>query len=97
MTTINTNLSVTAIQDSIAPLPASTSPNEFRNVALGDINLLYETAMSSKMQNIKVFVARISGEPSVMTVAKYEDETEVSLDLSRVKYIDSTAPVEMAK
>jgi hypothetical protein len=44
---------------------------------LGDINLLYETAMSSKVKKVKVFTARISGEPSSMTVVKYEDENEV--------------------
>ncbi|KAJ7744120.1 hypothetical protein B0H16DRAFT_1463343 [Mycena metata] len=50
---------------------------QFRHVALGDINLLYETSISSKVYKIKIFVARISGEPSPMTVVKYEDGDEV--------------------
>jgi hypothetical protein len=41
---------------------------------MGDINLLYETAMSSTVYKVKVFTARVSGEPSLMTVAKYEDD-----------------------
>jgi hypothetical protein len=45
---------------------------------MGDINLLYETTMSSTVYKIKIFTARIAGELSSMTVAKYEeDDNEV--------------------
>ncbi|KAJ7907222.1 hypothetical protein B0H13DRAFT_699088 [Mycena leptocephala] len=77
--TIDTNFNVASIQKSVATLqetcPIAHQP-EFRRIALGDINLLYETAMSSKVYKVKVFTARISGEPSSMTVVKYEDENE---------------------
>ncbi|KAJ7687181.1 hypothetical protein B0H14DRAFT_2653979 [Mycena olivaceomarginata] len=76
--TIQTNLKVASIQKS------------FRRIALGDINLLYETAMSSNLYKVKVFSARISGEPSLMTVAKYEDDNDrwhSDLELySRLRY-----------
>lgn len=48
---------------------------------MGEINLLYETAVSSKVYKVKVFTARISGDSALMTVAKYEDESEESPDL----------------
>jgi hypothetical protein len=51
---------------------------QFRQVALGEINLLYETAVSSRAYKVKVFTARISGESSLMTVANYDDEIEAS-------------------
>ncbi|KAF8179711.1 hypothetical protein K438DRAFT_1977080 [Mycena galopus ATCC 62051] len=57
----------------------NTSSHQFRRIALGDINLLYETALSNKARKIKMFTARISGEPSLMTVAKYEDISEVDI------------------
>ncbi|KAJ6543093.1 hypothetical protein B0H19DRAFT_1077108 [Mycena capillaripes] len=76
VTTINTNLNVTEIQNSIAALQLIPGTPDFRNVALGDINLIYETAMGSKIRKIKIFVARISGESSAMTVVKYDDEVE---------------------
>ncbi|KAJ6527816.1 hypothetical protein B0H19DRAFT_1083900 [Mycena capillaripes] len=75
--TIDTNLNVADIQKSMSALQETNPFSQFRRVALGDINLLYETAMSSKVYKIKVFTARISGEPSLMTVAKYEDDNEV--------------------
>jgi hypothetical protein len=53
--------------------------HQFRRIALGEINLLYETGMSNKVHKVKVFTARISGESSLMTVAKYEDRNEASL------------------
>jgi hypothetical protein len=34
---------------------------------------------SSKVHKIKVFTTQISGEPSLMTVAKYEDNQVVTL------------------
>ncbi|KAJ7027809.1 hypothetical protein C8F04DRAFT_1121392 [Mycena alexandri] len=75
--TIQTNLNVASIQRSAsATREISPIAHQFRRVALGDINLLYETAMSSKVDRIKVFTARIFGEPSLMTVAEYEDEND---------------------
>ncbi|KAF8187280.1 hypothetical protein K438DRAFT_1764905 [Mycena galopus ATCC 62051] len=50
--------------------------SQFRRIALGEINLLYETALTSKVHKVRVFTARISGESSPMTVAKYEDQNE---------------------
>ncbi|KAF7347102.1 hypothetical protein MVEN_01464300 [Mycena venus] len=76
VTVINTNFNVAGIQNSVAGLQSIPRNPDFRNVALGDINLLYETAMGSKLHKIKIFVARISGEPSAMTVVRYEDEQE---------------------
>ncbi|KAJ7112037.1 hypothetical protein C8R43DRAFT_1040973 [Mycena crocata] len=77
MTAINTNLKVAAIQKTIPCFRDDAFDpgcvGQFRNVAVGDINLLYETPISSRVHKIKVFTARISGEPSLMTVAKYED------------------------
>ncbi|KAJ7861817.1 hypothetical protein B0H14DRAFT_3134425 [Mycena olivaceomarginata] len=76
--TIDTNLNVarivTASQES-APMP------QFRQVALGEINLLYETAVSSRVYKVKVFTARISGESSLMTVANYDDEIEAKMEI----------------
>ncbi|KAJ6494313.1 hypothetical protein C8R45DRAFT_176100 [Mycena sanguinolenta] len=72
MTTLNTNLNVTRIQNTVS----TAYETGFRNVALGDINLLYEMEMGNKVRKLKIFVARISGEPSTMTVAKYEDGTD---------------------
>ncbi|KAJ7801000.1 hypothetical protein B0H14DRAFT_2615691 [Mycena olivaceomarginata] len=69
--------SVSALQKTATP------PQEFRRIAVGDINLLYETAMSSEVYKVKAFTPRVSGEPSLMTVAKYEDENEASLRIPR--------------
>ncbi|KAF8147137.1 hypothetical protein K438DRAFT_1780230 [Mycena galopus ATCC 62051] len=38
------------------------SVEKFRRIALGEINLLYETALTSKAHKVRVFTARISGE-----------------------------------
>ncbi|KAJ7895214.1 hypothetical protein B0H14DRAFT_2681616 [Mycena olivaceomarginata] len=76
---IDTNLTLAQIQKDVTAAQESspiTHIHQFRRVAVGDINLLYETAMSSKVYKVKVFTARISGESSLMTVAKYEDENE---------------------
>ncbi|KAJ6541506.1 hypothetical protein B0H19DRAFT_1381163 [Mycena capillaripes] len=70
---IYTNLNVNGILSSVAGLQ---SIPQFRDVALGDINLLYQTAITNKIHKIKVFVAQISGEHTTMTVARYEDEPE---------------------
>ncbi|KAJ7841254.1 hypothetical protein B0H13DRAFT_2365813 [Mycena leptocephala] len=79
--TIQTNLNVASIQRSAsATQEIGPIAHQFSRVALGDINLLYETAMSSKAHKIKFFTARISGEPSLMTVAKYEDDNEADLE-----------------
>ncbi|KAJ7448968.1 hypothetical protein FB451DRAFT_1567112 [Mycena latifolia] len=74
--TINTNINVTDIQRSFAAIQSPHSRAQFRQVALGDINLLYETPMTNRVHQIKMFTARISGEGSTMTIAKYEDEKE---------------------
>ncbi|KAJ7436333.1 hypothetical protein FB451DRAFT_1307514 [Mycena latifolia] len=74
--TINTNLNVADIQKSLTAIPSPHSGAQFRHVALGDINLLCETPMTNKIHKIKIFTARISGESSIMTVAKYEDEQD---------------------
>ncbi|KAJ7359593.1 hypothetical protein DFH08DRAFT_932046 [Mycena albidolilacea] len=72
--TIDINLNVADIHKSMSALhETNRSSDQFRRIALGDINLLYETALSSKVHKIKVFTAQISGEPFPMTVAKYED------------------------
>jgi hypothetical protein len=68
---------VARIQQSVTP-SREIPIQQFRHVALGEINLLYETAMSSKAHKVKVFTARISGESSLMTVAKFEDELDAS-------------------
>ncbi|KAJ7808613.1 hypothetical protein B0H14DRAFT_2869413 [Mycena olivaceomarginata] len=72
MTTINTNLNVIGMQNNMVTPHSPVRRTDFRDVALGDINLLYEAPMGSKLHKIKMFVARISGEQSTMTVAKYE-------------------------
>ncbi|KAJ7026249.1 hypothetical protein C8F04DRAFT_1297874 [Mycena alexandri] len=82
MTTINTHLNVIGIHKSIATPEASSSTLGFRNIALGDINLLYDTAMRNKTQKVKIFIARISGEASLMTVAQYENGAEWQNDLT---------------
>ncbi|KAJ7089923.1 hypothetical protein C8R44DRAFT_861348 [Mycena epipterygia] len=81
LATIDTNLNVAEIQQSMALIQStraipSTARDQFRHVALGEINLLYETSMRNKIHKIKIFKARISGETSPMTVAQYDDETE---------------------
>ncbi|KAJ7152121.1 hypothetical protein C8R46DRAFT_484919 [Mycena filopes] len=53
-----------------APDPLRTG---FRDISPGDINLLYEAPMSSRVYQIKVYVARIFGETSLKTVVKYEN------------------------
>ncbi|KAJ7215541.1 hypothetical protein GGX14DRAFT_443045 [Mycena pura] len=77
VTTIDTNLNLADIHKSMLALQEiDTSSLQFRRIAFGDINLLYETALSSKVHKIKVFTAQISGEASLMTVTKYEDINE---------------------
>ncbi|KAJ7107547.1 hypothetical protein C8R44DRAFT_858016 [Mycena epipterygia] len=83
LATIDTNLNVTGIQQSIAHIQnkqsiPGTGSGQFRHIALGDINLLYETSTANKIHKIKIFTARISGETSEMTVAKYDNEAEAS-------------------
>ncbi|KAJ7219602.1 hypothetical protein C8J57DRAFT_1254476 [Mycena rebaudengoi] len=60
---------------------SATGLRRFRHVALGNINLLYETAPSSEVCKVKVFTARISGEQSPMTVATYEDEDGAKVEI----------------
>jgi hypothetical protein len=78
MTAINTNLNIVGIHKIVTASRSSPSTPGFRDVAVGDINLLYQTAMRSETHKVKIFIARISGEPSPMTVAQYEDDMEVS-------------------
>ncbi|KAJ7488410.1 hypothetical protein FB451DRAFT_1167847 [Mycena latifolia] len=69
---------------------------QVRNIPLGDINLLEHIAGTS--QRVGIYTARIYGEPSKMTVVKYEDEranqtpkhmaTVWSIECSRFAYID---------
>ncbi|KAJ7804644.1 hypothetical protein B0H14DRAFT_2883501 [Mycena olivaceomarginata] len=76
MTAINTNLNIVGIHKIVTASRSSPSTPGFRDVAVGDINLLYQTAMRSETHKVKIFIARISGEPSPMTVAQYEDDME---------------------
>ncbi|KAJ7671986.1 hypothetical protein B0H14DRAFT_3070086 [Mycena olivaceomarginata] len=87
---IDTNVNVASIQKTVSA-NQETCPiaQQFRRIKMGDINLLYETAMSSMVYKVKVFTARVSGEPSLMTVAKYEDDEKWKSDLelySRLKH-----------
>ncbi|KAJ7161884.1 hypothetical protein C8R43DRAFT_315936 [Mycena crocata] len=77
MATLETNVNVAGIRENLS---VSQNPpcflegiGRFRNLLLGDINLISETPMKSK---IKIFTARIAGEPSIMTVAKYENDED---------------------
>ncbi|KAJ7331027.1 hypothetical protein DFH08DRAFT_966765 [Mycena albidolilacea] len=76
MTAINTNLNIVGIHKIVTASRSSPSTPGFRDVAVGDIKLLYQTAMRSETHKVKIFIARISGEPSPMTVAQYEDDME---------------------
>ncbi|KAJ7708459.1 hypothetical protein B0H16DRAFT_1823356 [Mycena metata] len=74
---IDTNLHVTEARNTIAAPQRSRDVqvvDQFRNIALGDINLLNETAVN-KGSKTKVFIARVFREPSLMTIVEYEDET----------------------
>ncbi|KAJ7349913.1 hypothetical protein DFH08DRAFT_126110 [Mycena albidolilacea] len=87
---IDTNVNVASIQKTVSA-NQETCPiaQQFCPIKMGDINLLYETAMSSTVYKVKVFTARVSGEPSLMTVAKYEDDEKWKSDLelySRLKH-----------
>ncbi|KAJ6535857.1 hypothetical protein DFH09DRAFT_1402638 [Mycena vulgaris] len=98
MATISTNLPVNGLQKDFSELQISrslSSTTTFRNIPLGDINLQYETA-TGKMHNIKIFAARISGEPSTMTVVKYEDEAAASLTIED-KYTSLTLLIEIGQ
>ncbi|KAJ7152081.1 hypothetical protein C8R46DRAFT_484209 [Mycena filopes] len=71
---LRSNFIVATISSGVAQLPAPPSlQTAFRRIALGDINLLYEAPMSSRVYQIKIYVARISGESSLKTVVKYEN------------------------
>ncbi|KAJ7772215.1 hypothetical protein B0H16DRAFT_1512687 [Mycena metata] len=79
LTALETHRKVANISTSMAPVQDTVFDglgNDFRHVALGDINLLYEISISSKAYKIRVFTAHISGEPSSMTVVKYDDAVE---------------------
>ncbi|KAJ7268430.1 hypothetical protein C8J57DRAFT_345144 [Mycena rebaudengoi] len=80
LTTIETNLNVITSQKRGNILQMAQFPpnaGQFRHIVLGDINLLYECALTSRVYKIKVFTARISGQTSPMTVVKYENEEAV--------------------
>ncbi|KAJ6601876.1 hypothetical protein DFH09DRAFT_1069425 [Mycena vulgaris] len=76
MMPINTHLHVIGIHQSIAAPEASPFTLGFRNTGLGNINLLYDTAMRNKTQRVNIFIARISGEAPLITVAQYENGAE---------------------
>ncbi|KAF7369613.1 hypothetical protein MVEN_00292100 [Mycena venus] len=87
---IDTNVNLASIQKTVSA-NQETCPiaQQFRRITMGDINLLYETAMSSAVYKVKVFTARVSGESSLMTLAKYEDVERWKSDLelySRLKH-----------
>ncbi|KAJ7200779.1 hypothetical protein GGX14DRAFT_400387 [Mycena pura] len=88
ITTINTHLNVIGIHQTIAVPEASAFELGVRKVALGDINLLYDTAIRSKTNRVKILIARISGEPSTMTVAQYEDAENSYLYQSTARITD---------
>ncbi|KAJ7820087.1 hypothetical protein B0H14DRAFT_3472579 [Mycena olivaceomarginata] len=73
LATLNTNLGVA---DVLGRLAAISHIQAFRQIAMGDVNLLYETAIENKVRRIKIFKAQIVGETSAMTVAKYENDQE---------------------
>lgn len=56
---------------------------------MGDVNLLYETAIENKVRRIKIFKAQIVGETSAMTVAKYENDQEVNTIHRSTPYYES--------
>ncbi|KAJ7867612.1 hypothetical protein B0H13DRAFT_2351880 [Mycena leptocephala] len=71
------NLNTYRITESLANFnrkPASTL--QFRSIPLGDINLLRDIAPSMGPQKIKIYIARINGEHSNMTVVQYREEKE---------------------
>ncbi|KAJ7895221.1 hypothetical protein B0H14DRAFT_2681650, partial [Mycena olivaceomarginata] len=77
---IDTNLTLAQIQKNVTAAQESspiTRIHQFSRVAVGDINLLYETAMSSKVYKVKVFTARISGESSLMTNERWKSDLEL--------------------
>ncbi|KAJ7110589.1 hypothetical protein C8R44DRAFT_800292 [Mycena epipterygia] len=70
---IGANLTASQIHQGLSEMrgePESTP--QFRNIPLGDINLLRGIARSS--ERIGIYTGRIHGEGSKMTVVKYEDE-----------------------
>ncbi|KAK7007534.1 hypothetical protein R3P38DRAFT_3027784 [Favolaschia claudopus] len=73
-TTLNTNLNVANIHKSISVSGGPSSlAKQFRHIALGDINLLYETTVLNPLHKVKLFTARVSGQQSLMTVARYQE------------------------
>ncbi|KAJ7051434.1 hypothetical protein C8F01DRAFT_1237112 [Mycena amicta] len=69
--TVDVNLTVKSL---VPPSNIEVEKSLFRNISLGDINLLYESPLSNNIHKIKVFTAKIAPESSLMTVAKYDDE-----------------------
>ncbi|KAJ7111382.1 hypothetical protein C8R44DRAFT_985519, partial [Mycena epipterygia] len=70
---IGANLTASEIHQGVCELRGrGDSTPQFRNISLGDINLLHSIARSS--ERIGIYTARIHGEGSKMTVVKYEDE-----------------------
>ncbi|KAJ6514123.1 hypothetical protein DFH09DRAFT_1196772 [Mycena vulgaris] len=83
--TIDTNFNVADIQRTVRAIQNPQSIHgshgaQFRYVALGDINLLYEPdeprMNSGSQKSNMIFTARVTGVTSTMTVAKYEGEEE---------------------
>ncbi|KAK7000335.1 hypothetical protein R3P38DRAFT_2561626 [Favolaschia claudopus] len=75
--TMNTNFNVVDMRRACSgPVTTSRKPSlvfsEFRQISLGDINLLYEVSPRSASR-VKLSIARVSGQDSPMTVAQYHD------------------------
>ncbi|KAJ7610751.1 hypothetical protein DFH06DRAFT_1147992 [Mycena polygramma] len=93
--TINTNMHVTGIEKVLAIGEARSMVNQFRQVALGDINLIHEVTAGT-VQKIKIFTAQISGEPSTMTVAQYPDDDNVGQKIESPTRYASLIPATIA-
>ncbi|KAJ7057354.1 hypothetical protein C8F01DRAFT_1233281 [Mycena amicta] len=78
--TVDVNLTVKSL---VPPSNIEVEKSLFRNISLGDINLLYESPLSNNIHKIKVFTAKIAPESSLMTVAKYDDEDMWMHDMHR--------------
>ncbi|KAF8183091.1 hypothetical protein K438DRAFT_2165090 [Mycena galopus ATCC 62051] len=83
--TLDTNFNVADVHNRLGAIPIiqnATMPAQYRQLIMGDVNLLYESAMENKVRRIKIFTARIAGEAFPMTVATYEEEPEWQKDLA---------------
>ncbi|KAF7329381.1 hypothetical protein MKEN_00199700 [Mycena kentingensis (nom. inval.)] len=67
---VRLNLAVNSLAVSAQP-----ALGQFRDVPLGDIDLLYKSTLASNTHGIKLFTARIAGISGAMTVVQYTDKT----------------------